>query len=217
MDCSALQFSPEHITFSLLSHCDPDTYDLNDSVLAVKLARFGFETRWLFMGSREFPHAEKWYSGRLMLHRWYPQTISGQSSDRTIRGSYQPLTKIEAFNAFAPKFIMDFSVCPSIANGRIPVIIGQGWQTADALMRIHQELVTEGLRQQTILLWLVDHSDGDFTSQRLVIEACNASLTSNPTSSSKTLALVKAAVLMAIMLPRLELTDSIDKYKESKG
>ncbi len=111
---------------------------------------------------------------------------------------------------------MDFSVRPSIANGRFPVIIGQGWQTADALLRLHQNLVTEGLRPHSVLLWLIDLADSNFTNQSTLIEAANTVLVRNPDARLKTVGLVKAAVRMALMIPRLDIVEPIESFEASR-
>lgn len=206
MERSTPQLTPENITFCLQTVWGPLVVDeQSDSPLAMELADLGFETRWLFMDSIETPHVEKWRNGLLMLHRWFSQTNKEQSGGGAIQKCSAQLVK--TFNAFAPKFIMDFSVRPSIANGRIPVIIGQGWQTADALLQLHQNLVAENLRQQSVLMWLINHSDGDFTSQSSLIEAANTVLVRNPASRFTIVRLVKAAVRMAMMVPELKLAD----------
>ena len=71
-----MTFSPDAVTFCLLSFEGPDLYSLAGGLgvrighLAETLAERGFETHLMFIGDPELPGRDEKKEGRLILHRW---------------------------------------------------------------------------------------------------------------------------------------------------
>jgi hypothetical protein len=61
--------------------------------------------------------------------------------------------KLYDFNESAPRFIVDDLVRPALAAGRRVVIMGEEWQTAEAMCRVSDLLHGSGLRSRVPLLW----------------------------------------------------------------
>ena len=70
--------------------------------------------------------------GRLVLHRWC-QWLSKYYP----RGVYDgEEAKLYDFNESAPRFIVDDLVRPALAAGGRVIVMGEGWQTAEAMCRV---------------------------------------------------------------------------------
>jgi len=109
--------------------------------LAEVLARRGFETRLFFVGDPSAPGYESRLDGRLILHRWC-QWISAYHPT----GVYEAEdSKMWDFNNSAPPFIIEHVIRPALAAGRLPVIMAEEWQTAEALLRLDDQLRDVGL------------------------------------------------------------------------
>lgn len=150
-----MESSPRALTFCLLSFEGPDRYALAGGLgvrvtnLAEVLARRGFETRLFFVGDPAAPGYESRLDGHLILHRWC-QWISAYHPT----GVYEAEdSKMWDFNNSAPPFIIEHVIRPALAAGRLPVIMAEEWQTAEALIRLDDQLRDVGLRRQCVLFW----------------------------------------------------------------
>lgn len=148
-------FSPYALTFCLLSFEGPDRYALAGGLgvrithLAETLAERGFETHLIFIGDPHKPGRESQKDGRFTLHRW-GQWISAHHPAGVYDGEERKLTD---FNESAPPFIIEQIIKPALAHGRIPVILAEEWHTAEAVIRLHDQLKAAGLAQRCILFW----------------------------------------------------------------
>jgi len=146
---------PIDATFCLLSFEGPDRYaragglGVRVTHLADALGRRGFPTHLLFVGDPAAPAREVLLDGRLTLHRWC-QWIS----------AYHPLGvydgeegKWRDFTASVPGFVLEEIVRPALRSGRLPVVLAEEWQTADALIRLSDLLRAIALRQRCVLFW----------------------------------------------------------------
>ncbi|GAB4278532.1 MAG: hypothetical protein Kow0080_30250 [Candidatus Promineifilaceae bacterium] len=148
-------FSPHALTFCLLSFEGPDRYSLAGGLgvrishLAETLAECGFETHLIFIGDPNEPGRETRKNGRLTLHRW-GQWISAYHPAGVYDGEEG---KLVDFNESAPPFIIEQIIQPALANGRLPVILAEEWHTAEAVIRLHNQLEALGLAQRCVLFW----------------------------------------------------------------
>jgi glycosyltransferase involved in cell wall biosynthesis len=153
---------PDHVEFVLLSFEGPDPYSkagglgVRISNLAYFLASLGFQTHLIFIGSPDLPGLEEHLNGRLKLYRWC-QWIS----------RYHPLGvydgeegKLADFSHSVPPFIIEQIAHPAIKQGRHFVVLAEEWHTADALIRLSDQLHTSGLRYHSILLWNANNTKG---------------------------------------------------------
>ncbi len=150
-----MTFSPHAITFCLLSFEGPDRYALAGGLgvrithLAETLAGRGFDTHLIFIGDPHAPGRESRCGGRLTLHRW-GQWISAHHPLGVYDGEEG---KLDDFNRSAPPFIIEEIIRPALAAGRLPVILAEEWQTAQALILLERQLAAAGLRERTIRFW----------------------------------------------------------------
>jgi glycosyltransferase involved in cell wall biosynthesis len=110
----------------------------------------------LFIGSPDLPGVEERLDRRLKLYRWC-QWIS----------RYHPLGvydgedgKVADFTLSAPPFIVENIARPAIERGRYFVVLAEEWHTAQALIRISDQLHLEGLRPYSVLLWNANNTKG---------------------------------------------------------
>jgi glycosyltransferase involved in cell wall biosynthesis len=153
---------PNQVEFVLLSFEGPDPYSKAGGLgvritnLAHFLSSLGFQTHLIFIGSPDFPGLEDRLNGRLKLYRWC-QWIS----------RYHPLGvydgeegKLADFNRSIPPFIIENIARPAITQGRHIIVLAEEWHTAQALIRLSDQLHMEGLRPYSVLLWNANNTKG---------------------------------------------------------
>ncbi len=153
---------PDQVEFVLMSFEGPDPYSQAGGLgvrithMANWLARAGYCTHLLFIGSPDLPGHVSRLGGCLHLHRWC-QWIS----------RYHPLGvydgeegKLNDFNQSAPPYIVDQIARPAISRGRRLVVLAEEWHTAEALIRLSDQLHAAGLRADSILLWNANNTKG---------------------------------------------------------
>lgn len=146
---------PDGLTFCLLSFEGPDRYaqagglGVRITHLAETLARKGFETHLFFVGDPEAPGQEVRAEGLLTWHRW-GQWISAHHPGGVYAGEEK---KLLDFNDSLPPYVVEHIIRPAIAAGRTPVILAEEWHTAEALIRLHEQLRAAGLEQRCVLMW----------------------------------------------------------------
>ena len=154
-----MSLTPENVTFCLLSFEGPDPYSQAGGLgvrimnLAQTLACRSFETHLLFVGDAAKPGRETIAcdtgNGRLTLHRWC-QWISSRYPSGVYAGEEE---KLGDFNYSVPPFVLEEIVRPAAENGRFAVILAEEWHTAEAVTRLHDQLVAARLRHKTVILW----------------------------------------------------------------
>ena len=141
-------FSTNTVMFCLLSFEGPDRYaqagglGVRITHLAETLAAQGFETHLLFVGDPHLPGRE--VHGRLTLHRW-GQWISAHHPAGVYAAEEE---KLWDFNNSVPPFLIEEIIRPALAQGRLPVILAEEWHTAEALIRLNDQLAAQGLRDR---------------------------------------------------------------------
>jgi glycosyltransferase involved in cell wall biosynthesis len=156
------RLQPDQVEFVLLSFEGPDLYSKAGGLgvrianLAHFLARQGFRTHLLFVGSPDLPGKEELLDGKLQYHRWC-QWIS----------RYHPLGvydgeegKLRDFNQSAPPFIVEQIARPAVEQGRHVIVLAEEWHTAEALIRLSDQLYQTGLRRYAVLLWNANNTMG---------------------------------------------------------
>lgn len=147
--------SPQNTVFTLVSFEGPDQYSkagglgVRVAELSEALAEEGFETHMLFVGDPSLPSQETHQEGRLHLHRWC-QWISSYYPEGVYQGEDQ---KLNDFNDSVPRFILDGIVRPAAAQDRIVAILGEEWQTSEAVCRVSDLLFSNGLRDRAVQFW----------------------------------------------------------------
>ncbi len=147
--------TPKNTVFVTLCFEGPDGYSTAGGLgvrvnnLAVTLARLGFLTHMFFIGDPDRPGEEVRERGKLILHRWC-QWISKHHPNGVYDGEEH---KLHDYNASIPGFVKDNIVKPSISEGKLVVILGEEWHTAEVMCRISDVLYHDGIRNDAVLFW----------------------------------------------------------------
>ena len=147
--------SPENTLFVLLSFEGPDVYSTAGGLgtrvteLSEALATQGYTTHLIFIGDPYKPGIELRADGRLILERW-SQWISKYHLNGVYDGEEE---KLYDYNDSVPYHIYNEIVRPAVAEGKTVVIMGEDWQTAEAICRTSDLLHWFGVRQKVLVLW----------------------------------------------------------------
>ena len=147
--------SVENTLFVLLSFEGPDVYSTAGglgtrvSELSEALATQGYTTHLIFIGDPFKPSTEELFDGRLILKRW-SQWVSKYYLNGAYDGEEQ---KLYDFNESVPYHIYNEIVRPAVAKGKMVVIMGEDWHTAEVMCRTSDLLNWFGVRHKAIMLW----------------------------------------------------------------
>jgi glycosyltransferase involved in cell wall biosynthesis len=147
--------SPENTVFVSLCFEGPDVYSMAGGLgtrvteLTETLAQLGYETHMIFVGDPTEPGVETHIGGRLILERW-SQWISKYYLNGVYDGEEQ---KLYDFNETVPYHIFKDIAEPAITHGKIVVVIGEDWHTAEAICRTSDLLHWYGMRDRAVLMW----------------------------------------------------------------
>lgn len=170
------RISPENTQIVILCFEGPDRYSMAGGLgvrivnLASTLAGMGFVTHLFFVGDPKLPGVESSLSGKLFLHRWC-QWISEYYPGGVYQGENE---KLYDLNESLPSFITDHLILPAAAEGKITVVLGEEWHAAEAMCRLHDILVSRGIRDRSILFWNVNNT---FSFHRISWERLKACTT----------------------------------------
>ncbi len=148
--------SPENTVFVSLCFEGPDTpyssaggLGTRVSELTDSLAHEGYETHLVFIGDPALPGVETRVDGKLTLHRW-SQWISKYYLNGVYDGEE---AKLYDMNESVPAYVRYRIIEPAAAQGKMVVVIGEDWHTAELITKISDELYWYGLRDKVILMW----------------------------------------------------------------
>ena len=151
-----LGITPDNTIFVSLCFEGPDTHysiagGLGTRVteLTESLAQVGYETHLIFIGDPNEPAEERRVDGKLILHRW-SQWISRYYPNGVYDGEEH---KLYDYNETVPAYVRTHIVEPAVAQGKLVVVLGEDWHTAEAISRISDELHWYGLRDRVLLMW----------------------------------------------------------------
>ncbi|HEX6122028.1 MAG TPA: glycosyltransferase, partial [Ktedonobacterales bacterium] len=147
--------SPENTVFVSLCFEGPDLYSTAGGLgtrvteFTETLARLGYETHLIFVGDPNKPARETLMDGKLHLKRW-GQWISKYYPNGVYDGEDH---KLYDYNESVPYHVYNEIARPAIEQGKIVVIIGEDWHTAEAISRCSDLLHWHNLRHRCILMW----------------------------------------------------------------
>jgi glycosyltransferase involved in cell wall biosynthesis len=147
--------SPKNTIFVMLSFEGPDVYATAGGLgtrvteLSEALATQGYTTHLIYIGDPSKPSTEVRVDGRLILKRW-SQWISKYYVNGVYDGEEQ---KLYDYNESVPYHVYNEIVRPAQDEGKLVVILGEDWQTAEAMIRTSDLLHWFGLRDKVLLLW----------------------------------------------------------------
>jgi glycosyltransferase involved in cell wall biosynthesis len=117
--------------------------------LSEALATTGYDTHLLFIGDPYKEGCERLLDGKLTLHRWC-QWISKYHPDGVYQAEEE---KLNDFRVSAPDFLAREVIAPAVREGQRVVVLGEEWQTTEAICRLGEELQHEGIRDRVVMLW----------------------------------------------------------------
>jgi glycosyltransferase involved in cell wall biosynthesis len=147
--------TPENTIFVMLSFEGPDVYSTAGGLgtrvteLSEALAAQGFDTHLIYIGDPSKPSLEERMNGHLKLKRW-SQWISKYHPNGVYEGEEE---KLYDYNESVPYHIYNEIVRPAVSQGKMVVIQGEDWHTADVMMRTSDLLNWFGVRQKVLMLW----------------------------------------------------------------
>ena len=147
--------SPANTVFVMLCFEGPDVYSTAGGLgtrvteLSEALATQGYTTHLIFIGDPHQPSIETRVEDHLVLHRW-SQWVSKYYPNGVYDGEEQ---KLYDFNESVPYYIYNEIARPAVAEGKLVVVLGEDWHTAEAMVRTSDILHWFGIRQKTLLLW----------------------------------------------------------------
>ena len=148
--------------FVLVSFEGPDRYSQAGGLgvrmtgLAQTLAQLGYETHSFFVGDPALPGEERLLDGRLVLHRWC-QWISRYYPGGVYDGEE---AKLADFTRSLAPYVIDYVLIPTIASGRMPIVLLEEWQTAETACIVSDELQRRGMREPAVLFWNANNTYG---------------------------------------------------------
>ena len=147
--------SPENTLFVMLCFEGPDVYSTAGGLgtrvteLSEALAAQGYTTHLIFIGDPYKPDVEVRVDGRLILKRW-SQWVSKYHLNGVYDGEEE---KLYDYNESVPYHIYNEIVRPAQAEGKMVVIMGEDWHTAEAICRTSDLLYWFGVRQKVLVMW----------------------------------------------------------------
>jgi glycosyltransferase involved in cell wall biosynthesis len=147
--------TPANTVFVSLSFEGPDQYSAAGGLgtrvteFTEALATQGYQTHLIFIGDPELSPVEPRVGGKLRLERW-GQWISKFHPNGVYDGEDG---KLNDYNDSVPRHVVDDIARPAITEGKIVVIIGEDWQTAEAISRVADLLTAANLRQRALIMW----------------------------------------------------------------
>lgn len=168
------EIAPDNTEFVILCFEGPDPYSRAGGLgvrighLSVTLAQMGFPTHLFFIGDPRLKGEEQ--IGNLTLHRWC-QWISGYYPNGVYDGENG---KRNDFNDSIPWFVKERIVEPALKKGKLVAILGEEWQTAEAMCRLSDLLQDARLRDRVIMFW---NANNTFSFDRIDWERLSSAAT----------------------------------------
>ena len=154
---------PENTIFIVLSFEGLDVYSMAGGLgtrvtyLTNTLTQMGFQVHHIFLGDPNMAGMEVCNKGKPILHRWC-QWISKYHPGGVYDGEEG---KLHDFTQSAPPFVIRELLMPAIYEGKVVVVLGEEWHTAEAMCRINEMLRCHvGLRDMTVMFWNANNTYG---------------------------------------------------------
>lgn len=115
--------------------------------LAGSLAARGHETHVVFIGDPDRPGEET--SNGIRLHRW-SQWLSRHYRGGVYDGEED---KRNDLTTSLPPYLTEHILLPAIRADRVPIVLFEEWQTAEAATLVSDHLCAHGVRDRAVLAW----------------------------------------------------------------
>ena len=153
-------YTPATLEIAMLSFEGPDQYSqagglgVRAKEICRAFAALGYVTTLYFVGDPAMPEEQVLDGVRLVR---CCQELSGRHPAGVYDGEHD---KIEEMNRVLPTRLIDTTVRPAVAAGRVVAILAEEWQTAELTVALHTRLVEAGLREHCVLLWNANNHFG---------------------------------------------------------
>jgi glycosyltransferase involved in cell wall biosynthesis len=150
--------TPGNTVFVQLCFEGPDVYSTAGGLgtrvteLTEMLAQQGYLTHFIFVGDPLLPAVEERCGGKLILERW-SQWVSKYYPAGVYAGEE---AKLYDYNESVPPHVLHDIAEPAIRSGKVVVVLGDDWHTAEVMCRISDLLFYNGLRHRTLMLWNIN-------------------------------------------------------------
>ncbi len=167
--------TPKNTEFVILSFEGPDSYSFAGGLgvrvnhLSSTLASKGFRTHLFFIGDPRKRGEETAPGEKLVLHRWC-QWISRYHQKGVYDGED---VKMNDYTESIPAFIQEHIVKPAMAAGRLVVVLGEEWHTAEAMCRLGESLPAS-IKDQVLMFW---NANNTFSFERIDWDRLNSTTT----------------------------------------
>ncbi len=147
--------TPDNTEFVILSFEGPDRYSMAGGLgvrvnhLSFTLSNMGYQTHLFFIGDPGLNGEEVRRGGRLVKHRWC-QWISRYRPNGVYDGEEE---KVYDFNESIPQFVLDRIIAPAMRQEKVVVVLGEEWQTSEAMCRLSDLLNAYGWRDRVVMFW----------------------------------------------------------------
>lgn len=154
--------TPDNTVFVIYSFEGPDGYSSAGGLgvrvdgLSRTLALMGFPVHLFFVGDPGLRGVEALQDGRLVHHRWC-QWISSYYPRGVYEGEKE---KLQDLNDSLPWYVSEQVVKPAVEGGKMVVVLGEEWHTAEAMCRTSDELHARGHRDRAIMFWNANNTFG---------------------------------------------------------
>ncbi len=154
--------TPENAVFVLLSFEGPDVYSQAGGLgarvtnLSQTLTQLGFLTHLFFIGDPHKKGEEPTNEGRLILHRWC-QWISQYYPLSVYQGEEE---KLSEFTRSLPGFLAEKIIKNAVRDDKLVIVLGEEWQTAQAMCHIGDQLRAAGLADRALMFWNANNTFG---------------------------------------------------------
>jgi glycosyltransferase involved in cell wall biosynthesis len=153
---------PGNAVFVAICFEGPDSYaqagglGIRITHLTQALARASYETHLVFIGDPNEPGQESSCEGRLTLHRWC-QWISRYYPAGVYEGEEE---KLYDFSETVPWFVTEEVIKPAILDGKLVVVLGEEWHTAETMCQLSDLLHAQDLRSRVVSFWNANNTTG---------------------------------------------------------
>lgn len=170
------RLGPGNTQFVIFSFEGPDGYSMAGGLgsrisnLSATLAQLGYVVHHFFIGDPNLNSEEVRQGGKLVLHRWC-QWISQYHPAGVYDGEDG---KVRDFNESLPCFVKDKIIEPAMRKGDLVVVLGEEWQTAEAMCRLSDLLADARVRDRAVMFW---NANNTFSFHRIDWRRLDGSVT----------------------------------------
>ncbi|HEX7476043.1 MAG TPA: glycosyltransferase [Dehalococcoidales bacterium] len=156
------EINQDNAIFVVLCFEGPDVYaqagglGVRVTNLVQTLARAEYPTHLFFIGDPKMKGEETQLGGKLILHRWC-QWISANHP----LGCYQgEKDKLADYAKSIPPYLIEKIIKPAAVQNKLVVVLAEEWQTAGVIIRMHDALVKQNLRNNVVAFWNANNTYG---------------------------------------------------------